>query len=418
MRTFSRSGYLIFVAILVISGFSHLPTASAQGGPGCFNPYTVVDGDTLWRISQRFDVDMRELAIANTIQNPSYIRIGDTLCLDGLVEAQPAPGDFGTGGPNTPNTPAPAPNTPSGNTPPTPAPATPVDPNAPSNNTGTGTGTGNTPAEPTPPTVVGRANATGTFNGRTYTTDSQGYYTVQRGDNLFRIASAFGLTTNDLATVNNLANRQLIFSGNRLLIPAPGSPTTPTTPTDPGPTEPTPVRRANESVTVAGKTYTTDSLGYYTVQRGDTLYNLAYIFGVSTADLAVLNPSLSSGIFSGQRLAIPDPTPSEEVPGTVPAVSLVPRMARPGDTVTVAGYNYPPNTDVELFLEKFSQGRISSVLGTVETDENGTFETTVVIPATWPDNSPVNTRTVSISARSLDKRFWGSNFFINLGWTN
>ncbi|MCA0453096.1 MAG: LysM peptidoglycan-binding domain-containing protein [Chloroflexi bacterium] len=44
-------------------------------------------------------------------------------------------------------------------------------------------------------------------------------YTVQGGDTLFRIATRFGLTVNDLARANNVSDPTLIYSGQQLIIP-------------------------------------------------------------------------------------------------------------------------------------------------------------------------------------------------------
>jgi LysM repeat protein len=51
-----------------------------------------------------------------------------------------------------------------------------------------------------------------------------GYYTVQRGDNLYRIALRFGTTYWVIAVANNLANPNYIYAGQRLLIPGYAAP--------------------------------------------------------------------------------------------------------------------------------------------------------------------------------------------------
>jgi LysM repeat protein len=256
------------------------------GNTGCVNKYMVVDGDTLSGIARRFRVDMNELAAVNKIQNVRLIKIGDILCLDGLVVAQPQPG------------------------------------------TGTGAGTGG-PITPPPvsPPLVGGGAMTVTVGGRTYATDAQGYYTVQPGDNLYRITLAFGASMTLTAQINNLASTNFVYVG--------------------------------------------------------------------------------------QRLLIPPATPSQPVPGLIPAISLQPRLAGPGETITVMGYNYRPGATINLYLEKPSLRRQSNVLKTVTADANGRFTTTVVIPATWPDGFAVDTRTVSIAGRTPDGLYWGMNFFIN-----
>ncbi|MCB9436272.1 MAG: LysM peptidoglycan-binding domain-containing protein [Anaerolineales bacterium] len=277
-------------------------------------------------------------------------------------------------------------------------------------------------------------------------------YTVQSGDNLYRIAQANHVDWGELAALNGIENPRVIFAGDVLCLdglaealPAPadgtGGPTpddqTPPpqpVPAEPIPAEPIPAQpapqqpvapppgfqaAANVSVTSDGLTYSTDNLGYYTVQPHDNLYRVSLAFGVAQDVLVALNgienPSI---IFVGQRLLIPLPTPSGPVPGSYPAISIVPRLAAPGDEVTVIGNNYPPNADVEIFLEKPSLQRQSDALLTVTTDANGNFSAALTIPAQWSDGSAVNTRTVSFSGRMVDdSRYWGMNFFINAAWT-
>lgn len=299
-RTTTKILALTFTMVMALTGLPlHGNTASAQ--TGCINKHMVWDGDTIFGIALRYRVDPYELAAANGVTNPRFIKIGDVLCLDGLVSAQPAPGQ--------------------------PAPSQPVP-------------------------------------------------------------------------------------------PATGGPTTPQTPANP-PTTPPLIGGGSQSVNLSGRTYATDAAGYYDIQRGDTLFRIGLAFGVSSAQLAAVNGIPNANlIVTGQRILIPPATPSAPVPGTVPAISLQPDLAGPGDTVTVRGYNYPPNTTLNLYLEKPSLNRKSNILTSVQTDANGTFSTTVVLPSAWPDGAPINTRTVSISGRTGDNVFWGMNFFINAAWLN
>lgn len=107
-------------------------------------------------------------------------------------------------------------------------------------------------------------------------------YTVQPGDTLYSIARRFGVSIWQLATTNNIANLNLIYVGQVLIIPAGG------VQPGPGPQPPTPTR--------------------YTVQPGDTLYSIARRFGVSVWRLAsyngIVNPNY---IYVGQVLIIPAP---------------------------------------------------------------------------------------------------------------
>ncbi len=49
-------------------------------------------------------------------------------------------------------------------------------------------------------------------------------HTIQRGETLFRIATSYGLTVNDLARANNINDPTLIFAGQQLIIPGIAAP--------------------------------------------------------------------------------------------------------------------------------------------------------------------------------------------------
>jgi len=92
-----------------------------------------------------------------------------------------------------------------------------------------------TPA-PTPPPAGGDATT----------------YTVQPGDNLYRIAVRFGVSVTAIIEANNLLNPGLIIVGQTLQIPggtpppsAPPAPPPPPPPADPAPPPPPPVQGAN-----------------------------------------------------------------------------------------------------------------------------------------------------------------------------
>ncbi len=106
--------------------------------------------------------------------------------------------------------------------------------------------------------------------------DCAQYYTVQRGDNLFRISLRFGTTVDNLMSLNGIANRNLVYTGQQLCVKA-------------GVTQPPPVGRL------------------YTVQWGDTLGKIARTFGVDMNVLARVNNVINVNlIYVGQVLTIPD----------------------------------------------------------------------------------------------------------------
>jgi LysM repeat protein len=125
---------------------------------------------------------------------------------------------------------------------------------------------------------------------------TSGVHIVQAGENLYRIALRYGLTTNALAAANGIVNASRIYAGQQLTIPG--------APSDTPPPAPPPA---------SGQTYT--------VQRGDTLSSIALRHGVSMWALAqangIQNPAV---IYVGQTLAIlggsasPLPAPPPGVP--------------------------------------------------------------------------------------------------------
>ncbi|RMF81799.1 MAG: LysM peptidoglycan-binding domain-containing protein [Chloroflexi bacterium] len=114
-------------------------------------------------------------------------------------------------------------------------------------------------------------------------------YTVQRGDNLFRIALRFNVSRQALAEANGIVNPSLIFVGQQLVIPGTGTQTT-----------------SSPSDSSTNDTTTSSAPMTYVVARGDTLFRIAARFGTTVSDLvAANNLSNRNLIFVGQRLIIP-----------------------------------------------------------------------------------------------------------------
>jgi len=118
-------------------------------------------------------------------------------------------------------------------------------------------------------------------------------HVISPGETLYGIALAYGVDARLLARVNHIANPNLIRFGQRLLIPLDhdsqstlGS---------------TPYSTSSESTEGA-----VENRRYHTVRPGDTLSAIALEYGVPVTTIAAANNiSLSSLIFSGQRLLIP-----------------------------------------------------------------------------------------------------------------
>lgn len=110
-------------------------------------------------------------------------------------------------------------------------------------------------------------------------------YIVQKGDVLGRIASKFDVSTKRLIEMNNLANPDVLFVGQELVVPAGG-----------GAASVAPVKKSTSSVKKGGT---------YEIQKGDTLSEIAVAAGVSIADLCSLNNISPDKIFAGQKIFIP-----------------------------------------------------------------------------------------------------------------
>lgn len=105
-------------------------------------------------------------------------------------------------------------------------------------------------------------------------------YTVRRGDTLSQIARAYGVTVAHIVEINNIQNPNLIYPGQKLRITESNNTTI-------------------NQIVEKNTRYT------YIVRRGDTLSQIARIYGVSVAYLAninnISNPNL---IYTGQRIII------------------------------------------------------------------------------------------------------------------
>ena len=99
-------------------------------------------------------------------------------------------------------------------------------------------------------------------------------YSVKKGDSLYGIAKSYGVSVEDIKKLNNLSNNNLSI-GQELLIPGLSSENVP-------------------------------SVKVYTVVKGDSLYKIANLYGVSVDEWKSSNKLSSSVLSIGQQLVIPD----------------------------------------------------------------------------------------------------------------
>lgn len=104
-------------------------------------------------------------------------------------------------------------------------------------------------------------------------------YTVQVGESLAMIARRYGVTADQIASANSLPDINSIYAGQKLVIPGAAAP---------------PVA-SSQDVT-------------YILQRGDSLYRMSLIFGVTVDDLLAANSLASpNSVYPGLVIRVPTP---------------------------------------------------------------------------------------------------------------
>lgn len=207
--------------------------------------YTTANGDSVSRIAQRYGSSIDAIIVANNLGDDALIFVGQLLQVP--VQALP---------------------TATSALPPTTVPTIVILPT-------------NTPTVfvPTQVPAVGSTAISPTLSPNLQ------LYTVLPGDSLSSIASRFGVRTRDIARLNNIVNPDLIYFGQRLVIPTPGG-----TPIPPP----------------ATPTATPEVAQRYVVRYGDNLYTLSIRYGVPVSVLVQANNIANPNrIYSGQVLTIP-----------------------------------------------------------------------------------------------------------------
>jgi LysM repeat protein len=146
-------------------------------------------------------------------------------------------------------------------------------------------------------------------------------HVVARGEHLSGIARRYGVSIEELLAYNSISNANLIYIGQRLMIPGRGS-----------------AGSGAYGVSVGASSGPAGG-GYYVVKRGDTLSQIAVAYGISTADLMRLNNiSNPRVIWVGQKLRVSARVPAaagnEPAPASRPQVAASIYVVRRGDTLS------------------------------------------------------------------------------------
>ena len=119
-------------------------------------------------------------------------------------------------------------------------------------------------------------------NDSSSSADNNKYYTVKKGDSLYSIARRNNMTVDELKTLNNLTSN-ILSIGQRLIISS-------------GSNVPNNV---------------------YVVKKGNTLWSIANNFNVSVSDLKKINNKSNNSLSIGEQLIIPGKSTDENVSTTI-----------------------------------------------------------------------------------------------------
>ncbi len=281
--------------------------------------HTVASGDTIGALAVRYEVSSAEIARVNNISLNKVLSIGETLIIPVNTPAPAAADD---------------------------APALAVDATPTATATAAPTATPTTAPTSTPEPVV---------------------HTVASGDTIGALAVRYGVSSAEIARVNNISLNQVLRIGDTLVIPDTTPSPTPTTPVAAGDNLALAVDAANAATAAADATPTpspeatatpapevtvtpapagTPEPVVHTVARGDTIGALAVRYGVSSAEIArANNMSLNRMLRIGDRLIIPITTP---IPTNTPEPTATPPHT-PTSTPTVTRTPSPTNTPLPRF---------------------------------------------------------------------
>lgn len=125
--------------------------------------------------------------------------------------------------------------------------------------------------------------------------NSSASYTIQRGDGLYAIARQYGMTLNELKTLNGLTSN-LIHPGQVLKVKGSAATSKPVEESTPN--------SNNDNATSTNNTNNNASAGTYSVKAGEGLYRIALNHGMTLNELKALNGLSSNLIHPGQVLKV------------------------------------------------------------------------------------------------------------------
>ena len=125
--------------------------------------------------------------------------------------------------------------------------------------------------------------------------NTQASYTVKAGDSLWAIATKHGLSVSQLKSLNQLSS-DMIYPGQKLTVKGGNTASVSTSTVTTTTVKPAPTQVSNQTVTATAKTYK--------VVSGDSVWKIAHQFGISMDTLRSLNHIKNDFIYPGQVLKV------------------------------------------------------------------------------------------------------------------
>ena len=160
---------------------------------------------------------------------------------------------------------------------------------------------------------------------------------VQKGETLYSISKSYGVSLDELCSINGIKNSSMVKVGQKLIVP---------------------------SQNVSGGRI--EKPGTYTVEKGDTLYSLARTFGITVDELrSYNNMDVDAVLQAGQILQIPvqktlssSSDISKTIPFDLPQITDPrPYSTKKGDSSLIWPVSYP---DVSYIDGKISGVQLSA----------------------------------------------------------
>jgi LysM repeat protein len=134
-------------------------------------------------------------------------------------------------------------------------------------------------------------------------------HTVVAGDTLFKIATQYGVSLDDITAVNDIPDINRLEIGQQIIIPIGGvdSPSVDSTAPESGDTPADGSEETPETVPQPAPTQQASGGGVHVVQSGENLFRIGLQYGCTVREMSIANNIANpTYIYVGQELIVPD----------------------------------------------------------------------------------------------------------------